>query len=151
VGKPGDGTGNWTDHHIGTIADENFPDRFALVDINGDERLELVVSEENSGTKPDASVYWFQQPENPTSSSWTRHTVVTQYTTNGMDAADMDGDGDVDIITGEHRGTEKVAIWEKATWGPEWWTWTGMGIWRSSASPGMITNSFTCGAMMPRC
>jgi hypothetical protein len=118
--NPGDGTGNWTDHHIGTIADENFPDRFALVDINGDERLDLVLSEENSGTKPDASVYWFQQPENPTSSSWTRHTVVTQYTTNGMDAADMDGDGDVDIITGEHRGTEKVAIWENVNHGSSW-------------------------------
>jgi hypothetical protein len=118
--NPGDGTGNWTNYNIGAIVDENFPDRFALVDINGDGRLDLVVSEENSGTNPDASVYWFQQPENPTSSSWTRHTVVTQYTTNGMDAADMDGDGDIDITTGEHRGTEKVAVWENVNNGSSW-------------------------------
>jgi hypothetical protein len=29
-----------------------------------------------------------------------------------MDVADMDGDGDPDVITGEHRGSEEVAIWE---------------------------------------
>jgi hypothetical protein len=118
--NPGDGTGNWTKHNIGTIADQSFPDRLALADIDGDDRLDLVLSEENSGTDPDASVYWFRQPENPASSTWTRHTVVTQYTTNGMDVADMDMDGDMDIVTGEHRGTEQVAIWENIGNGSSW-------------------------------
>ncbi|HRX86528.1 MAG TPA: PKD domain-containing protein, partial [Phycisphaerae bacterium] len=44
--------------------------------------------------------------------AWTRHTIVTQYTTNSMDVADMDHDGDIDIITQEHRGTKKLQIWD---------------------------------------
>jgi hypothetical protein len=118
--NPGNGTGNWSQHTIGSIADTSFPDRFAVVDLNGDEKLDVVVSEENSGDNPDANVYWFEQPPDPTSANWPRHTVVTQYTTNGMDVADMDADGDIDIITGEHRGTEKVAIWENVNSAASW-------------------------------
>jgi hypothetical protein len=31
---------------------------------------------------------------------------------NSMDAADMDADGDTDIIINEHRGDKRVQIWE---------------------------------------
>ncbi len=40
--------------------------------------------------------------------------ITTQYATNGLDVDDLDGDGDLDITTGEHRGTEKVSIWENS-------------------------------------
>ena len=33
-----------------------------------------------------------------------RHTVVTEYSLNNLDVADVDGDGDVDIVTCEHKG-----------------------------------------------
>jgi hypothetical protein len=114
--NPGNGTGNWTKYIIGSSS--NRPDRFAVADINRDGRLDIVMSEETP--LEDASVYWFEQPTDPKSPDWTRHTVVTQYTTNSMDVADMDKDGDIDIITGEHRGTEKVAIWENVNDGSSW-------------------------------
>ena len=116
--NPGDGTGNWTKYKIGTTDD--WPDRFAVADLNGDGHPDIVVSEENDGTSSNAHVYWFEQLADPKSPGWTRHTLCTQYTTNSMDVADMDRDGDVDIITGEHRGAEKVAIWENVNNGSSW-------------------------------
>jgi hypothetical protein len=37
-----------------------------------------------------------------------------------MDVADIDGDGDIDVITGEHRGTKKLAIWMNVNQGASW-------------------------------
>jgi hypothetical protein len=41
-----------------------------------------------------------------------RTTVMEGYTLKSMDLADMDRDGDLDNITGKHRGTLTVVIWE---------------------------------------
>lgn len=120
--NPDDGTPDWTKHKIGKI--DNWPDRFALADINSDNRLDIVVSEENEGTEPNAHVYWFEQPSNPKQSNWTRHPIATQYTTNSMDVADMDRDGAVDIITGEHRGTKLLKIWKNLDRGNAWIEYT---------------------------
>jgi hypothetical protein len=111
--NPGNGTSNWVGYKIGTTVQR--ADRVAVADINGDGRLDIVVTEETplSG----ASVYWFEQPADPTSPNWPRHTLVTQYTTNSLDVADMNRDGSIDIITGEHRGTQKLSIWENVNHG----------------------------------
>jgi hypothetical protein len=116
--NPGNGKGDWIKHKIGNVS--QWPDRFVLADINGDLRLDAIVSEENEGKKPDAHVYWFEQPEQPRNSNWYRHLVTTQYTTNSMDVADLDRDGLVDLVTGEHRGTKKVKIWKNVARGSDW-------------------------------
>lgn len=116
--NPGNGKGNWRKHHIGKVAE--WPDRFTIVDLNNDNRLDLVVSEENSGKEPNAQVYWFEQPKNRPDSAWIRHVVTTQYTTNSMNVADFDQDGLVDIITGEHRGSKTVKIWKNLDRGFAW-------------------------------
>ena len=114
--NPGDGSENWEQYNVGST--ENLPDRFAVADINNDGRLDIVVSEET--TLDNASVYWFEQPEDTLDSSWSSHTITTQYTTNSMDVADMNDDGNIDIITGEHRGTEEVTIWINDGNGKNW-------------------------------
>ncbi|MCI0526332.1 MAG: VCBS repeat-containing protein, partial [Nitrospira sp.] len=114
--NPGNVTGNWVKYPIGTT--QEWGDRFIMADINQDGRLDIVVSEETR--LKGASVYWFEQPADPKSPDWIRHTVVTQYTTNSMDVADMDQDGDLDLVTAEHRGTKKVQIWENVTSGSFW-------------------------------
>jgi len=76
-----------------------------IVEVNGDSRLDVVVSEERyPGPDPDASLYWFEQPSDPKNQTWKKHIVVTEYSLNNLDVADMDRDGDFDVITCEYKG-----------------------------------------------
>lgn len=109
--NPGTGGSNWTAYHIGDFQEALYPDRTEIADINDDNLLDIIVTEENGGDTG-AETYWWEAPSNPTNTSWARHPIVSQATTNSMDTADMDADGDTDIILGEHRGSERVTIWE---------------------------------------
>jgi hypothetical protein len=112
----GDGSGNWVKHAVGETAIEM--DRDVMADINGDGRPDIVVTEENAWSGD--SVYWFEQTGPRKNPSWLRHTVVKQFTTNSLDVADMNNDGAMDIITAEHRGTKKLAIWQNLDHGASW-------------------------------
>ena len=109
--NPGDGSDDWVRHRLGEFPGE-FPDRLDLADFDGDDRIDVVVTEEDDGSSPDAEVAWYRQPDDPKSNDWVREVIVTQYTTNGLDVADLDGDGDPDLTTGEHRGSRRVSVWE---------------------------------------
>lgn len=107
--NPGDGSEQWPDQQIGT---SNHPvDRVEIGDINGDGRADVIVSEERyPGLEPDANLFWYEQPAD---SDWVRHRVATQYSMNNLDVADMDGDGDLDIVTAEHKGPHlALQCWE---------------------------------------
>jgi hypothetical protein len=104
----GNGQADWVRHQVGSTAE--WKDRTSVADLNGDRRPDIIVSEE-SVWKGD-SIYWFENPGDPSATSWTRHTLVTQFTTNSLDVADMNDDGLPDIISAEHRGTKKLQIWE---------------------------------------
>ncbi|MEX2233174.1 MAG: VCBS repeat-containing protein [Cyclobacteriaceae bacterium] len=104
--------GNWKHYAFGNTKFD--ADRIAVAEINGDGKLDVIVTEERyPGPDPDASLFWFEQPADPTQKDWARHTVVTQYSLNNLDVADMDSDGDQDIITAEHKGPEpRMQIWQ---------------------------------------
>jgi hypothetical protein len=71
-------------------------DECLLVDINGDAKLDLITCDAHSR----ASVYWFEQPANPTSPSWTRRTLDPSMGAHHPEAADFDRDGRADILLG---------------------------------------------------
>ncbi len=95
--NPGDGSEDWTYHQVGTLA--KWADRFYMADLNRDGRTDIVISSAN-GTED--GVYWFEAPANPKAKNWKKHTVIVQELCNSMDIADMDRDGDTDIIVGQH-------------------------------------------------
>jgi len=93
------------------------PDRVDLADVNGDGRLDAVIALEN-GT----DVWWFEAPENPTG-EWTQHKIgVIAGQGFSMDTADFDGDGDPDVVIGEHRGKQenRVVLFENVSDGAMW-------------------------------
>ena len=109
---------DWAKRPVGDV-DGKWPDRVKVVDVSGDGLPDLVVSEEDQPVDPTLQTYWYENPgaaAGPGGAplTWARRTIATQFTTNSLDAADMDGDGDIDVITGEHRGSENVVIWENS-------------------------------------
>ncbi len=108
--NPGNGTGSWQAYEIGLFSEALFPDRVAVRDLDGDLKLDIVVTEENGGSS-NAETYWWSQPADPTSSNWTKSLVVSQATTNSMDVADIDEDNDIDLVLAEHRGNETLSLW----------------------------------------
>lgn len=111
--NPGDGSANWSIFVIGSFPEADWPDRCEAADLNGDGRTDIIATEENSGTTPDALACWWEQPTaGATNSNWTRHTIATQFTMNSLDLADVDKDGDIDLALAEHRGTKRIAVWQ---------------------------------------
>ncbi|MDD2238088.1 MAG: FG-GAP-like repeat-containing protein, partial [Kiritimatiellae bacterium] len=100
-----DGSGtNWT----GYIIDSDFDNAFSIVvrDVDGDGHLDVVASSSGSD-----QVAWWKNA-NGLGTSWSRQGVASGFL-QAMDAqcADMDGDGDLDIV-GVAYGDGQVTWWE---------------------------------------
>ncbi|MCP4610589.1 MAG: VCBS repeat-containing protein [Planctomycetes bacterium] len=108
--------GKWTTFRLGRIT-EGESDRVDLADVNGDGRLDAVISLEN-GT----DVWWFEAPDNA-ADTWKRHKIgVIAGQGFSMDTVDFDGDGDPDVVIGEHRGKQenRVVLFENVRAGNRW-------------------------------
>jgi hypothetical protein len=95
------------------IGRTNHPaDRVEVADINSNGKTDIIVAEERyPGKEPDGNLFWYEQPGEK-EGNWERHRVVTQYSMNNLDIADMDNDGDIDLLTSEHKGPDlELQLW----------------------------------------
>ncbi len=74
------------------------PDRHRLVDMDNDGDLDVVVSYED---KVNGRVAWYEQGENA-SEAWAEHPIANVTMGLSLDVGDIDGDGDLDVVVGEH-------------------------------------------------
>lgn len=109
--NPGTKTGNWKRHHIGEV--ENTADHLAITDFNSDGICEVLVTEGKWPQAYPAGIYLFTAPgKNVFDILWNKKLIATQYSTNSLEVADMDKDGDLDFVTGEHKGPCRLQVWE---------------------------------------
>jgi len=88
---------NWIAYALHSTGDS--PDRNRLADINQDGRLDAIVGYEAISTT--GKLAWYEQPEEPTD-LWEEHVIANIVGPMSLDTADMDNDGDFDVVIGEH-------------------------------------------------
>lgn len=106
------------------------PDRNCLVDINGDGKLDSVAGFESS--RAPGKLAWYQQGADP-KAAWAEHEIDLLIGPMSMDCADMDGDGDVDVVLGQHNlkdpPSSRLIVFENADGSGGAWNqhvvWTG--------------------------
>lgn len=103
--NPGSVSEVWKKHSVGKTVQA--ADRFEVADINGDGKADIIVSEEMyPGLEPEASIFVYTNPGNPKNKNWDRKSLITTWSVNNLDVADLDNDGDIDVVSCEHKGSE---------------------------------------------
>lgn len=102
----GQKSGNWEEVWIDE--EELKPDRHAVADINGDGLQDIVVGFEAVSETGD--LVWYQQLSQK--GSWEKHLIARLTGPMSVGVADMDDDGDPDVVVGEHdlRNPERARL-----------------------------------------
>lgn len=110
IQNPGKSSGPWKVHTVGQET-TGLADRIALHDFTGDGSIDAVV-----GLELGTDILMFSAGNDPTK-PWVRRIMASDVGGGfSMDAADMNGDGKMDVVLGEHRGKpgNRLIIYENS-------------------------------------
>lgn len=115
------GNGNFCPH---LIVDGFKTARVRVTDLNGDGRPDVILGEEvldfQNRITPFSRLAWFENPSNPGSDPWKMHVIDKIRCPHSLDVGDLDGDGQVEVVCGEHdpfnpyRSRCRLFIYKKA-------------------------------------
>lgn len=116
-----EGDGNFTPYPIAEGFDVA---RVRVFDVNGDGRPDVVLGEEvldkEDGWTAFSRLAWFENPDDPTDGPWKAHVIDKVRCPHSVGAADLDGDGRMEVICGEHdpsrpyRNRSRLFIYKQA-------------------------------------
>ena len=99
------GDGTFLPHQVVTEGFENVA-RVRVADVNGNGRPDIVVVEEGVDWNIRESFFvrvaWFENPGDPRACPWPVHVIDTVRCPHSLDVADLDGDGELELVVGEH-------------------------------------------------
>lgn len=109
--NPGHTDSPWPNYTVGHTTHPI--DRIEIADLDGDGQADIAMAEERyPGLEPDGSLFWFSAGTD-LKEEWQKHLIITQYSSNNLDLADIDQDGDIDLLTCEHKGEVlELQLWE---------------------------------------
>jgi ketosteroid isomerase-like protein len=90
----------WRPHQLG--ASLHWFDLIAVDDVDADGRLDIVYTEETQDWDYNARIGWLSAPADRNKEKWSNHTIAVLRSVNSIDLHDVDGDGRIDLIVGEH-------------------------------------------------
>ena len=117
------GDGEFHPHRF--VGDADFYSaRLRVEDINGNGRLDVVLGEEvldfKNRVAPFSKLAWFECPPDPRDVPWPMHVIDIMRCPHSVEVADLDGDGQPEVIAAEHdpfwpyRNQCKLYVYSKA-------------------------------------
>ena len=80
--------------------------RVAVMDVNGNGRPDVILTDHSMGfDDPEtefAQIAWFENPGDPGVTTWKKHLIDMARCPHSLCVADIDGDGEMEIVCGEH-------------------------------------------------